>query len=120
MARALLGSANRWYTQALNVAKLDFNDDEEKKLVEALEEIPHLERLRIHPRWPVVLPERVDERLTAWLAATRLAGFFPTWLRWVTAIAAGLLVITGPSVITMLLLPIWAATVAIVIRDTST
>lgn len=50
------------------------------------------------------------------VASTRLAGFFPTWLRWVTVVAASLLVITGPSVIAMLLLPIWAATVAMVTR----
>lgn len=50
------------------------------------------------------------------VAATRLAGFFPTWLRWFTVAAAGLLVITGPSVITMSLLPIWVATVAMVTR----
>ncbi len=52
---------------------LSLTDAKLAALVEALEEIPHLERLRIHTRWPVVLPERVDERLTAWLAATRLA-----------------------------------------------
>jgi L-lysine 2,3-aminomutase len=34
--------------------------------------IPHLTRLRIHTRLPVVLPERVDDGLTAWLAASRL------------------------------------------------
>ncbi len=30
--------------------------------------IPHLRRLRIHTRMPVVLPERVDETLVTWLA----------------------------------------------------
>ncbi len=30
---------------------------------------PHLRRLRIHTRLPVVLPERVDAELTGWLAA---------------------------------------------------
>lgn len=49
------------------------------------------------------------------VASTRLDGF-PTWLRWVTVVAAGLLVVTGQSVITMLLLPIWVATVALVTR----
>jgi EF-P beta-lysylation protein EpmB len=34
--------------------------------------IPHLARLRIHTRLPVVLPERVDGRLCAWLASSRL------------------------------------------------
>lgn len=34
--------------------------------------IPHLQRLRIHTRLPVVLPERVDVVLCAWLAACRI------------------------------------------------
>lgn len=50
------------------------------------------------------------------VASTRLGGF-PTWLRWITVVAAVLLVVTGQSVITMLLLPIWVATVALVTRS---
>lgn len=34
--------------------------------------IPHLSRLRIHTRLPVVLPSRVDAALLAWLHSTRL------------------------------------------------
>ena len=34
--------------------------------------IPHLKRLRLHSRLPVVLPSRVDEALIAWLTGTRL------------------------------------------------
>ncbi|HKJ77388.1 MAG TPA: EF-P beta-lysylation protein EpmB [Gammaproteobacteria bacterium] len=41
-------------------------------LVERLAAVPHLRRLRIHSRLPVLLPERVDEALLAWLAATPL------------------------------------------------
>jgi EF-P beta-lysylation protein EpmB len=41
-------------------------------LVRRLDEIPHLERLRLHSRTPVVLPERIDDDLLAWLGATRL------------------------------------------------
>lgn len=41
-------------------------------LVERLGEIPHLRRLRIHTRLPVVIPDRVDDALLAWLQATRL------------------------------------------------
>jgi EF-P beta-lysylation protein EpmB len=41
-------------------------------LAEALAELPHLRRLRVHSRLPVVLPERVDDALLAWLAGTRL------------------------------------------------
>lgn len=38
-------------------------------LTAALAGIAHVRRLRIHTRLPVVLPERVDEALEAWLAA---------------------------------------------------
>ncbi|TDX32982.1 L-lysine 2,3-aminomutase [Modicisalibacter xianhensis] len=41
-------------------------------LVERLGEIAHLRRLRIHTRLPVVIPDRVDDALLAWLQATRL------------------------------------------------
>ena len=37
------------------------------ELTSALETVPHLRRLRIHSRLPVVLPERVDPELVAWL-----------------------------------------------------
>jgi len=39
------------------------------ELTDALAAIPHLKRLRIHSRLPVVLPERVDAELLAWLRA---------------------------------------------------
>ena len=39
------------------------------ELTDALAAIPHLRRLRIHSRLPVVLPERVDDALLAWLRA---------------------------------------------------
>ncbi len=41
-------------------------------LAERLEEIPHLKRLRIHTRLPVVIPDRIDDALLGWLGATRL------------------------------------------------
>lgn len=37
------------------------------ELTDALATVPHLRRLRIHTRLPIVLPERVDEELQAWL-----------------------------------------------------
>jgi EF-P beta-lysylation protein EpmB len=37
------------------------------ELTAALATIPHLKRLRIHTRLPIVLPERVDAELVAWL-----------------------------------------------------
>ncbi|MDL0432120.1 EF-P beta-lysylation protein EpmB [Marinobacter sp. TBZ242] len=39
---------------------------------EALADIPHIRRLRIHTRLPVVIPQRVCDSLLAWLAGTRL------------------------------------------------
>ena len=42
------------------------------ELGRALEAIPHLRRLRIHSRLPVVLPARVDDGLLAWLSGSRL------------------------------------------------
>ncbi|PRY72761.1 EF-P beta-lysylation protein EpmB [Halomonas ventosae] len=41
-------------------------------LVARLDAIPHLKRLRIHTRLPVVIPERIDDALLDWLTATRL------------------------------------------------
>jgi EF-P beta-lysylation protein EpmB len=48
------------------------NDRQLAWLVEQLENIPHLKRLRIHTRLPVVIPDRIDDALLGWLAATRL------------------------------------------------
>lgn len=55
---------------------LSLSDDKLAELVEALDAIPHLKRLRLHTRQPVVLPERIDERLLAWLDRTRLQTVF--------------------------------------------
>ncbi|MEO5362326.1 MAG: EF-P beta-lysylation protein EpmB [Magnetococcus sp. DMHC-8] len=41
-------------------------------LVRRLADIPHLQRLRVHSRMPVVTPRRVGPRLLQWLTATRL------------------------------------------------
>lgn len=41
-------------------------------LAAELAAIPQLERLRVHTRLPVVIPERVDTALVGWLTATRL------------------------------------------------
>jgi EF-P beta-lysylation protein EpmB len=48
------------------------DDDRLGHLLAQLEAIPHVSRLRIHTRLPVVLPERVTERLTAMLNSSRL------------------------------------------------
>lgn len=39
------------------------------ELSDGLAAIPHVRRLRIHTRWPIVLPARVDRELLDWLAA---------------------------------------------------
>jgi len=41
-------------------------------LLARLQAIPHISRLRIHTRLPVVLPERVDDLLLEWLGRARL------------------------------------------------
>jgi len=42
------------------------------ELVARLAEIPHLKRLRVHTRLPIMIPERVTEELVDWLRGTRL------------------------------------------------
>ncbi|MEO1367526.1 MAG: EF-P beta-lysylation protein EpmB [Acidobacteriota bacterium] len=51
---------------------LSLTDAKLSRLVDELGAIPHVERLRIHTRLPVVLPERVDGALLDWLRASRL------------------------------------------------
>lgn len=46
---------------------LSLADHKLAELTDALRRIPHLRRLRIHTRLPIVLPERVDAGLLAWL-----------------------------------------------------
>ena len=55
----ILSGGDPW---SLSTAKL-------AELTDALATVPHLRRLRVHTRLPVVLPERVDDDLIAWLAA---------------------------------------------------
>jgi EF-P beta-lysylation protein EpmB len=49
------------------------DDDDLAAIVARLDAIPHVRRLRIHSRLPVVLPSRVDDGLVAVLARSRLA-----------------------------------------------
>ena len=42
------------------------------ELVDQLGTIPHVKRLRIHSRLPIVLPERIDARLMEWLNTSLL------------------------------------------------
>lgn len=51
---------------------LSLSDSRLASLTEDLQQIPHLKRLRIHSRMPVVVPERVTDGLLEWLNAMRL------------------------------------------------
>lgn len=42
------------------------------ELATRIAEIPHVQRLRVHTRLPIVIPERVTSELLAWLRGTRL------------------------------------------------
>lgn len=53
---------------------LSLSDDKIARLLDALEAIPHLRRLRIHTRQPIVLPERITGTLLARLRRSRLQG----------------------------------------------
>ncbi|WP_437186401.1 EF-P beta-lysylation protein EpmB [Planctomicrobium sp. SH668] len=79
------------WQQALNVIRDDeslheillsggdpliLSDRRLKQLIEALADIPHLRRLRIHSRLPIVLPERMTPELIALLTSTRLRTIF--------------------------------------------
>ena len=46
---------------------LSLSDARLKSLTDALATIPHVRRLRLHTRQPIVLPSRVDEGLLGWL-----------------------------------------------------
>lgn len=50
---------------------LVLSDRKLRSLTDGLAQIPHIERLRIHTRLPVVLPERVDAGLKSWLASLK-------------------------------------------------
>ncbi|MCM2132102.1 EF-P beta-lysylation protein EpmB [Larsenimonas rhizosphaerae] len=41
-------------------------------LVQQIEAIPHITRLRLHTRLPVVIPDRINDELLDWLGSTRL------------------------------------------------
>lgn len=42
------------------------------QLTQGLHELPHIKRLRIHTRYPIVLPERIDAGLIEWLSQVPL------------------------------------------------
>jgi len=51
---------------------LCLSDERLAALAIGFADIPHVQRLRIHTRMPIVLPERVDDALLAWLTETCL------------------------------------------------
>jgi EF-P beta-lysylation protein EpmB len=55
---------------------LSLSDIRLTALTDALQAIPHVRRLRVHTRQPIVLPSRVDAGLLAWLRSIRLPTVF--------------------------------------------
>jgi EF-P beta-lysylation protein EpmB len=51
---------------------LSLSDRRLRQLTDKLQAIPHIRRLRIHTRYPIVLPERVDAGLLEWLSSVPL------------------------------------------------
>ena len=51
---------------------LSLSDARLAQLTDAIQAIPHVRRLRLHTRQPVVLPSRVDDGLLGWLRTLRL------------------------------------------------
>ncbi len=52
---------------------LVLSDDRLQRMIADLAAIPHLHRLRIHSRLPIVLPSRIDDGLLAALTSTRFS-----------------------------------------------
>jgi L-lysine 2,3-aminomutase len=75
------------------------------ELAERIAAIPHVTRLRIHTRLPVMIPQRVDASLLHWLRGTRLAPIVvihanhPAELEGPAAAAIGRLVDAGVPVL---------------------
>ena len=51
---------------------LTLSDDRLAQLAAALAKVPHLRRLRVHTRLPILIPQRVCDELLEWLTGTRL------------------------------------------------
>ena len=51
---------------------LTLADHRLRDLIQKLSDISHLQRLRIHSRLPIILPDRVNEHMIKWLTNTRL------------------------------------------------
>jgi EF-P beta-lysylation protein EpmB len=55
---------------------LSLSDERLTRLTDSLSRIPHVRRLRVHTRQPIVLPSRVDAGLIGWLQTVSLAKVF--------------------------------------------
>ena len=55
---------------------LSLSDARLTSLTDALTRIPHVRRLRVHTRQPIVLPSRVDAGLIAWLSGIKVPMVF--------------------------------------------
>jgi EF-P beta-lysylation protein EpmB len=79
-AQADLGPALAWIAAESSISEvilsggdpLMVDDTRLAELALALASMPHLQRLRVHSRMPVVIPERVTDSLVAALTQTRL------------------------------------------------
>jgi EF-P beta-lysylation protein EpmB len=52
---------------------LTLPDSELAQLADELANIPHLHRLRIHTRLPIIVPQRVTDELISWIMGSRLS-----------------------------------------------
>jgi EF-P beta-lysylation protein EpmB len=50
---------------------LSLSDARLARLTDAISDMPHVQRIRVHTRQPIVLPSRVDAGLLAWLGNVR-------------------------------------------------
>jgi EF-P beta-lysylation protein EpmB len=55
---------------------LSLSNETLSSLIKRLDVIPHLERLRFHTRFPIGIPERIDEKFLSMLEQIRLQVFF--------------------------------------------
>ncbi|MCE9544884.1 MAG: EF-P beta-lysylation protein EpmB [Planctomycetia bacterium] len=84
---------------------LTLRDERLAALAERLAAIPHMQRLRVHTRLPIVIPSRVCDELLGWLRGTRLTPIVvvhanhPAELDGATGAALGRLVDAGVPVL---------------------
>lgn len=55
---------------------LSVRDSSLQWLIHAIDGIPHVRRIRVHTRFPVMIPQRVCEPLLAWVSGSRCAMVF--------------------------------------------